>query len=79
MGMMIPITFNIEILDKEEFVRTVAEEYGREVEDLTDDDFTDFIEANIRGASSKRTDLFQVEGTDMDGWFVNCVDSDRLF
>lgn len=60
--------FNIYISDG--FERAVREYFGDIEEDVTDSDILHYLEQKIRPASSGAPDVFEVEGGDTDGWFI---------
>ena len=78
MSIMIPATFRIEILDKERFINTIAKEYNMKPDEIYDDYIVEWIQDNIKGASSKRSNLFLIEGIDTDGWFISSINTDEL-
>ena len=66
------LTFNVFLSDG--FKAAVKNYYGYESEDeIMDEDIREFIENNIEPATSK-TEAFEVEGGDTDGWFVQGFD-----
>ena len=75
MDKTIAITFNVFIYD--EFLESVRDYYEyRDVSDVTDEDIREYLEANMNPASSK-VDVFEVEGGDTDGWFIQSYEDVR--
>lgn len=74
MDKVLRLAFNVYLSDDfERYVKHYLSKYGQEVHDeLTTEDIIEFINEHIRPAEAIG-ESFQVEGGDIDGWFVQGV------
>ena len=71
---MYAVTFAFRIFPKEGFMEKVKEYAEADsIEDVTEEDITWFVRDNILPATSN-SNVFEVEGGDTDGWFVDHLD-----
>lgn len=71
--MKISIEFDIVVNDIDGFRKEISEYSGSEIENITNDDISEYFENHINPARSK-SDSFEIVGGDTDGWFVNYIE-----